>query len=211
MLRTLMIKGDFMSIQSNFRQADYPIEPDFLKRWSPRAFTGEAMSETDLLTILEAGRWAPSAFNSQPWRFVYALRDTPEWETLFAVLNDFNQSWAKSASALVVILSKTHFAAPGSTEAKPSYSHSFDAGAAWGAIAHQAQVSGFQAHGMTGIHFDKVNGLLNIPDGYRVEAAIAIGRQGDKSILPEGLQARETPSGRRPLAEIAFKGRFETE
>ncbi len=200
-----------MPIQSNFRQADYPIEPDFLNRWSPRAFTGEPMSETELLTILEAGRWAPSAFNSQPWRFIYALRDTPEWDQLFAVLNDFNQGWAKSASALVVIVSKTHFAAPGATEEKFSYSHSFDAGAAWGAIAHQAQLSGFQAHGMTGIHFDKVNGLLGIPEGYRVEAAVAIGRQGDKSTLPEGLQGRETPSPRRPLSETAFKGSFKAD
>lgn len=200
-----------MPIQSNFRQADYPIEPGFLKRWSPRAFTGETMAETDLLTILEAGRWAPSAFNSQPWRFVYALRDTPEWDSVFAMLNAFNQGWAKSASALVIILSKTHFAAPGATEEKLSYSHSFDAGAAWGAIAYQAQLSGFQAHGMTGIHFDQAGTLLNVPDGYRVEAAVAIGRQGDPSILPEGLRARETPSARRPLSELAFKGTFKAE
>ena len=48
-----------MTTSSNYRQADYPIEPSFLNRWSPRAFTGETISETELLTILEAGRWAP--------------------------------------------------------------------------------------------------------------------------------------------------------
>ncbi len=197
-----------MTTSSNYRQADYPIEPSFLNRWSPRAFTGEIISETELRTILEAGRWAPSAYNSQPWRFVYALRETPEWDKLFPILNEFNQGWAKSASALVIFVSKTHFAAPGATEATLSYSHSFDTGAAWGAIAHQAQLLDFQAHGMTGLHFDKAVEILSIPEGYRVEAAAAIGRLGDKSQLPDFLQAGETPSSRRPLSEIAFNGSF---
>ncbi|MBP1858766.1 nitroreductase family protein [Rhizobium herbae] len=197
-----------MTTSSNYRQADYPIEPSFLNRWSPRAFTGEIISETELLTILEAGRWAPSAYNSQPWRFAYALRGTEQWDKIFPILNEFNQGWAKTASALVVFISKTHFAAPGTTEEKLSYSHSFDTGAAWGAIAHQAHLLGFQAHGMTGIHFDKATEILGIPDGYRVEAAAAIGRLGDKAQLPDYLQARETPSPRRPLSEIAFNGTF---
>jgi nitroreductase len=193
---------------SNQRQADYPISPVFLNRWSPRAYNGDVISEQELLTILEAGRWAPSAFNSQPWRFVYALRGSEEWNTLLPLLNDFNQSWASSASALVLIVSKTHFAPPGTTEEKLSYSHSFDTGAAWGAIAAQAAISGFQAHGMTGIHFDKAAEVLGIPEGYRIEAAAAIGRLGDKAQLPDYLQARETPSPRRRLSEIAFNGKF---
>ncbi|WP_438751168.1 nitroreductase family protein [Pararhizobium sp. O133] len=200
-----------MKTASNHRQADYPIEPSFLNRWSPRAFTAETISETELLTILEAGRWAPSAFNSQPWRFVYALRETSEWDKIFPILVEFNQGWAKSASALVIMISKTHFVAPGSDEAKLSHSHSFDTGAAWGAIAHQAQLLGFQAHGMTGLHFDKATEILGIPDGYRVEAAAAIGRLGDKAQLPDYLQARETPSPRRPLSELAFNGSFKAD
>jgi nitroreductase len=200
-----------MTTSSNSRQADYPIEASFLDRWSPRAFKDEAISESQLLTILEAGRWAPSAFNSQPWRFIYALRGTPEWDVLFPILNDFNQSWAKTASALLIIVSKTDFVAPGSTEAKPSYSHSLDAGAAWGAIAHEAQVLGFQAHGMTGIHFDKAVEVFGIPANYRVEAGVAIGRVGDKSVLPDYLQEREAPSARRPLSELAFNGTFKAD
>lgn len=200
-----------MTVTSNHRQADYPIEPNFLNRWSPRAFTGETIPEEQLLTILEAGRWAPSAYNSQPWRFVYALRGTEQWDRIFPILNDFNQSWAKTASALVIIISKTHFTAPGATESALSYSHSFDTGAAWGAFAYQAQLLGLQAHGMTGIHFDKAVEILGIPEGYRVEAAAAIGRIGDKSQLPDFLQSRETPSPRRPLSEVAFNGTFVAE
>ena len=197
-----------MSTSSNSRQADHPIEAGFLNRWSPRAFDSSEISAEELLTILEAGRWAPSAFNAQPWRFVYARRGTPAWDKLFPILNDFNQSWAKTASALVVFVSKAVSISPGSDEKKPSYSHSFDTGAAWSAIAHQAERLGFQAHGMTGMHFDKAKEILGLTEDYRVEAAAAIGRPGDKSILPEGLQARETPSPRRPLSEIAYEGTF---
>ena len=142
------------------RKADHPIDAMFIERWSPRAFTNEEIDEKTLLSFFEAARWAPSASNRQPWRFVYALRGTAEWNKLFPILNDFNQGWAKSASALVIILSKTHFQAPGASEAKLSYSHSFDTGAAWGALALQAQLSGYQAHGMTGLHMDKAKEIL---------------------------------------------------
>lgn len=192
----------------NARSSEFPVDPLFLERWSPRAFDGQPVPEETLLTILDAARWAPSAFNSQPWRFVYAVKGTPEWDRLFGLLNDFNQGWASTAGALVFIVSKTHFAAPGATEEKPLYSHSFDAGAAWGQLSLQARLLGLHTHGMTGIRFDRAAETLGLPEGYRVEAAVAIGKLGDLASLPEGLRARETPSARRPLAEVAFKGGF---
>ena len=88
----------------NSRTADYPIDPLFLQRWSPRAFADEAISEHDLLTMLEAGRWAASSYNSQPWRFLYARRGTAHWQKFFDLLVPFNQSWTKDAAALVVAL-----------------------------------------------------------------------------------------------------------
>ena len=115
---------------ANSRQADHPIDPLFLERWSPRAFTGEVISESDLFTMLEAGRWAASSYNSQPWRFLYARRDTPNWERFLGLLNDFNRSWAKNASALVVLVSNSLMRPPGAEKDVPSHSHSLDAGAA---------------------------------------------------------------------------------
>ena len=190
------------------RNAENAVAPLFLERWSPRAFDGTALPEDKLLTILEAAHWAPSAFNFQPWRFVYAVKGTPEFDRLLGLLNDFNQSWAKAAGALVFILSKTHAAAPGSSEEQPIYSHSFDAGAAWGLLSLQAQLLGYHVHGMTGIHFDRIPEVLGVPEGFRVEAGVAIGKLGDKAQLPDALQAREVPRPRRPLAEVAFKGAF---
>jgi nitroreductase len=188
------------------RTADHPIAPLFLERWSPRAFTGEAIERPVLMTIFEAARWAPSSYNSQPWRFVYALRDTPAWETFLGLLVPGNQAWAKQAAVLIVTASKTTMA-PRGTE-MPSYSHSFDAGAAWQNLALQATQLGWHAHGMVGLDMPRAAAELGVPDGYRVEMAIAIGRLGDKSTLPEAYQAMEAPNGRDPVASFAFEGKF---
>ncbi len=193
---------------TNPRKSDLPIDPLFLERWSPRAFTGEAISNEQVLTFIEAARWAPSSFNSQPWRFLYARRDTHAWPKFLGILNDFNQSWANTASALIILVSNSTMVPPGSEKPVPSRSHSFDAGAAWASLALQATRSGWFAHGMVGIDFDRAARELNVPEGYRVEAAIAIGRKADKSILPSALQAREMPNDRLPLSSIALEGGF---
>ena len=67
------------------------VDPLFLERWSPRAFDGSAIPQADLDTIFDAARWAPSAFNYQPWRFLYAHRDTPDWSRFLDLLLPFNQ------------------------------------------------------------------------------------------------------------------------
>jgi nitroreductase len=192
----------------NGRTADHPIEPIFLERWSPRAFDETALSETEMMTILEAGRWAPSSYNSQPWTFIYALRGTPEWNKLLGLLIEFNQSWAHRAGALLFMVSSETMQPPGAEKPVPAYSHSFDTGAAWGFIALQALKMGLHTHGMVGFDKERAVTELNVPPGHRVEAAIAIGRMGDISVLPEGLQAREVPSPRKPLSASAFAGGF---
>lgn len=193
---------------SNSRTAEHPIDAQFLDRWSPRAFTQETLLESQLLTFLEAARWAPSSYNSQPWRFVYARRDTPHWERFLGFLNEFNRGWAQHAAALVIVLSKRTFLPPGAQAEVPSPTHSFDTGSAWAYLALQASLSGWQAHGMAGIERDKIRAELQIPEDYAVEMGIALGRPGDKASLPEMLQAREAPSPRNPLSAIAAEGRF---
>jgi len=193
---------------SNSRSAEHPIDKQFLERWSPRAFTQDAIPESALQTFLEAARWAPSSYNSQPWRFVYARRDTEHWTRFLGFLNEFNRGWAQHAAAIVIVLSKRTFTPPGATEEVALGSHSFDTGAAWGYFALQASLSGWSAHGMAGIERDHIREELAIPEDYAIEAAVAIGRAGDKASLPEGLQKREAPSPRLPLSAFAAEGQF---
>ena len=192
----------------NGRTTDFPIDPIFLERWSPRAFTREPISEPDLLTILEAARWAPSSFNAQPWRFIFARRDTPDWENFLNLLLPNNRVWAKDASALVILISNRFMRKPGEDVDVPSSTHSFDAGTASGYLALQANKIGFFVHGMAGFDKERTLTELHIPKEFHAEAIYAIGKLGDPSKLPEALRAREHPSLRLPLTELAFEGAF---
>ncbi len=188
------------------RQADPRIVPLIVERWSPRAFDESEIPQEDLDVILEAAGLAPSAFNYQPWKFLYARRGDANWDRFLSLLIPFNASWAKDAGALVIIVSDT-LQQNGDT-ASPLHSSSFDAGAAWALMALQATALGYHAHGMTGVDFDKARAELGVPDRYRVEAAVAIGRRDTSERLPEGLREREVPSGRKALDEIAAAGNF---
>lgn len=188
------------------RTTSTALDPIFLDRWSPRAFDGSDMPLEDLMTILDAGRWAPSAFNYQPWRFLYALRGGENWDAFLSMLIAFNASWAQNASALLFIVSDTQM--QGKDGPAPSHSHSFDAGAAWGLLSLQALKLGYHTHGMIGLQFEKAAQVLNVGDPFRLEAGVAIGRKGDPASLPAGLRERETPSERKPLEEIVFAGPF---
>ncbi|MDS7598268.1 nitroreductase family protein [Agrobacterium tumefaciens] len=192
---------------SNTRQSEFPVDPLFLDRWSPRAFDGKPMPQEDLLTILDAAHWAPSASNNQPWRFVYAQRDSKDWPLFLELLMEGNQRWAKNASALLFVISRSYNVSR-EGEKKPSATHSFDAGASWFSLAMQAHLLGYHAHGMAGIFKDQIVEKLEVPEGYVVNAAVAIGTLTDKSTLPDDLAEREVPSKRLPLAEVAFEGKF---
>jgi nitroreductase len=192
----------------NGRTAEYEVDPIFLQRWSPRAFTGEAMPHGDLLRLFEAAHWAPSAFNGQPWRFVYAHRDTPAWDALFDLLIPYNQSWVKNASVLMFIISDRFRRAEGRDPA-PVRSHAFDTGAAWAYLALEASRIGWAAHGMAGFDLARSYDALGVDaDQYEVHAAIAVGRIADPEVLDEALRAREVPSGRNAIATFAFEGKL---
>ena len=113
------------------RRADYPIHDLFLRRWSPRAMSGEALTREELCTLFEAARWAPSSGNGQPWRFVYALAGTIEFRAFFELLAAGNRPWCAKAGVLVVVASR-HQRANG----QPARTHAFDTGAAWASVSN---------------------------------------------------------------------------
>lgn len=192
----------------NGRSADHPVDPVFLERWSPRAFKPGPIAQSVLMSLFEAARWAPSSHNGQPWRFVYAHRDTPSWEPLLGLLNEANRSWARHGSVLAFVVSKTMARRPDAHEDTPAYNHAFDTGAAWMSLALQAVRVGLHTHCMAGLDRQRAVMELSIPEGYRVEAAIVIGRLGHTDDLPQPFRDRETPSDRRPVESFAFEGSF---
>jgi nitroreductase len=186
-----------------YRETEYPIASLFRDRWSPRALSGEPIDRNELMSLFEAARWAPSSYNNQPWRFLYALRDTRHWPRFFDLLNEFNQSWANKAAALLLIVSKSTF-----QDGRPAVTHGLDAGAAWENLALQGSLKGLVVHGMQGFDYDRARQELHVPEEFEVLAMVAVGRPGRREDLPESLREREVPSGRKPIGEFAFEGEF---
>jgi nitroreductase len=190
------------------RTTAHPIDPEFVHRWSPRAFGPEAIDEATLYTLFEAARWAPSGSNSQPWRFVYALRDSAEWPQFLGLLNERNQLWAGRAAALVLVISKTTRVREGETQPSRLRSHSFDTGAAWLSLALQGLRLGWRTRAIGGYERERAREALAVPPGYEPEVFIAIGRQADSNALPADLKKREQPNGRLPLSALVARGSF---
>ncbi|MDJ0651755.1 MAG: nitroreductase family protein [Simkaniaceae bacterium] len=186
------------------RRPDHPIQSLIVNRWSPRAMSGEKIKDEQLMSLFEAARWAPSAYNAQPWRFIFAKRETKHWKPLFELLIEFNQTWAKDAAVLVLVISRKVFEQNG----KPLDTHSFDTGAAWENLALEGSAQGLVIHGMQGFDYEKAKIVCGVPDEFQVEAMIAIGKPGKKKNLPPEIQKRETPSTRKPLKELIMEGKY---
>lgn len=187
-----------------FRTSDHPIDPILLDRWSPRSMSGEAISEEEIFSLFEAARWAPSSYNAQPWRFLYATRGSAEWPMFFDLMIDFNKGWTKNAALIGVIISHKVF----ERNNKPSHTHSFDTGAAWMSLAIEGSSRGLVVHGMEGFDYEKARAVLEIPNDYQVEAMFAVGKRAPVSALPPELQEREMPSSRKTIHEFIKKGKF---
>lgn len=186
------------------RRAEYPVEPLLLRRWSPRAMSGEPLRKDELMSLFEAARWAPSTYNEQEWRYLYARRDAASWSTFLNLLLPTNQSWCERAAVLMVLLSRRFFLRNG----KPNPVHSLDTGASLQNLALQGTALGLVVHPMAGFDREKARQVLSVPDSFSVEAMVAVGRPGDPDDLSDELRAREVPSLRRPINEFAREGVF---
>lgn len=194
--------------QITSRSAQHTIAPIFIDRWSPRAYTGETIDDATLFSLFEAARWAPSSNNSQPWRFIYAKNGSAHWENLFALLNENNQRWVNRAAVLIALVSKKTHVRQGETAPSPLKNHSLDAGAAWASLAFQAHQSGWRTRAIGGFNREVAPEVLGVPEGFQVEILIAVGKQADKSVLPEDFHEREQPTLRRPVERFIAEGIF---
>ncbi len=186
------------------RKPDHPIHPLILNRWSPRAMTGEEMKDNEIFPLFEAARWAPSSYNGQPWRFLYAKRNTPHWDKFYNLLIDFNKQWCAKAALLGLIVSRKTF----ELNNKPSPTHSLDAGSAWENLCLEGTSRGLVVHGMEGFDYQKARNELNVPNEFEVLAMFAVGKKAPKESLTPDLQKREAPGDRKKISEFVFEGGF---
>ena len=193
-----------MTKGSEVRKADHPIDKIFLDRWSPRAMTGDTIPEKDLIVLFEAARWAPSSYNNQPWRILYARRESEHWPLFLDLLVPGNRAWAKNAAALLVFISKTTFDFNG----QPSRTHSYDCGAAWENFALQGSLKEYVVHGMEGFDYDRAKSELKVPDEFQVEAMAAVGIPANPEQLSDEQRKRESPNDRRKLDQTICEGPF---
>ena len=164
---------------------------------------GEPLDTATLNRLFEAARWAPSAFNAQPWRFVYAINGSPAFPGFLDLLVEGNQSWCGRAGALIILFARTH-----REDGKPMGTSTLDSGAAWQNLALQGAKMGLVVHGMAGFDWSRAGAVVNAPEYFAVQAMIAVGHPGSLDDLSESQREREQPSPRKSVAEISFEGSF---
>jgi nitroreductase len=183
---------------------EHAVHPLLRARWSPRAFTPQALTDEELDTLFEAATWAPSSSNEQPWRFVYAHRhDEAAFQRLLDCLVPANQAWAKDAAVLVLSLARTTFAGSG----KPNKWAWHDVGAATTSLLLQATAQGLHGHVMGGFDNEKTRAEFALPDDVEAVSFIALGHLGSPDQLEEPYRTREHGERKRkPVAEVTFAG-----
>lgn len=176
--------------------------PIFHERWSARSFAERPVSAADLKRVFEAARWAASAYNEQPWRFLVGEKGSESFQKIFDTLIGFNQSWAASAPVLILGVTKRQFTHNGTENPYDFY----DLGSAVAQLTLQAAALGMTTHQMAGFDRDKARTAFAIPADYEPGVAVALGYQGEPAQLTdEQLLTMETsPRQRKSLQELVF-------
>jgi nitroreductase len=181
----------------NIRKAKYNIQPFFLNRWSPRAFSNEPIHYKDIMAIIEAAHWAPSCFNEQPWRFIIA-DNKEKLEQFHSFITEKNMRWVINAPVIIAVLSKRTFDYNG----KDNPWSSFDAGTAWGYMTIEALHRGLYTHAMGGFSKTKAREILQLPDEIDIITVVAVGKMGNKERLVDELKEQEKPSVRKEIESL---------
>ncbi len=192
---------------SNPAETQAPVhELDSQERWSPLAFADRRLEREQIVSLLEAARWAPSSFNGQPWSYLIATRDEPEeFERAGESCLVEGNAWAKRAPLLLLAIASLNFSHNG----KPNNHAQHDVGLAGENLVLQATSMGLVVHQMAGFLPDKAREVFAIPEGQMPLTMIAVGYLGQTSDLNEAWQKREqAPRSRKPLTEIAFTGKW---
>lgn len=185
-------------------ETHYDVHPLIEKRWSPRVFSDKKVSRQDLQQLLEAVRWSASSRNEQPWRFIYTFRGTRAYEQVMSCLSEFNQKWVGNAPLLILAAYKEKF-----DSGKDNFHALHDLGLGLGNMTFQAQSMGIALHHMAGVDWKKAHEVFEVPQGYHVATAIAVGYYGgNPDDLSESLRKSEIAERSR-IPQEAFSAEGE--
>lgn len=175
-----------------------PIHEVLENRWSPRGFDAtHEVSEAEIHSLIEAARWAPSAFNKQPWGFIVGRRGSENFAKIFDSLMGFNQTWNANVSALIVTLARVEI------DGEPVVNAHYDLGQAAAHLTVQAEAMGLNVHQMTGFEVEKVAAQFEIPAGYEPYTVIAVGQHSTDESIDESIRERDaSPRARNEVDEI---------
>ncbi|GGG58256.1 nitroreductase family protein [Bizionia arctica] len=189
----------------NIADTDHEIFALLKQRYSPRTFKNESIKDRHLKQLFEAIRWSASSNNIQPWRFIYAEKGTEAYTKIFNCLSDFNKSWTKNAPVLLLSAYQEK-----TEEGKENFHALHDLGLSLGSMTVQAQYLGIAIHHMAGVDWQKAQKEFDVPEGFHVSTAIALGYYGGElEDLPKDLQGLETKKRKRISQEaFAFKNQW---
>lgn len=187
-------------------ETEFEIHELIKKRWSPRSFSDRTVDPELIRQLFDAARWAPSSFNEQPWRFIYARKeDSKAFGKLSRVMVEFNRKWASDAPVLILTIVKERF----SRNNKPNRVAEHDTGSAMSYLTFEATRHDLYVHQMAGIDQGKAKELFDIPEGFKPFTMAAVGYLGNPDDLDEDLRKSEIkPRSRKPIHEIAFRGEW---
>ncbi len=161
-----------------------------LNRRSVRKFKDRPISKEEINKILNAGRWAPSGLNNQPWRFVVVRG--PETIGKLSECTHYSGIVAGSPLLIAVFLDNEH-----------SYNRTKDFQAIGASIQNMLLACcdlGLGAVWLGEIlnQNEKVNSILQCPSKLELMAVLAIGdpAPGKRSSI------------RKPLSELVFEEKY---
>ncbi|MAO15546.1 nitroreductase family protein [Flagellimonas marinaquae] len=191
----------------NIADTDYEIFALLKQRYSPRTFRDEKIKKGQLNQLFEAARWSASSNNLQPWRFIYAEKGSEAFDKIVNCLSDFNKKWAPEAPLLMLAIYKEK-----TNDGKENFHALHDLGLCLGNMSVQAQYLDIALHHMAGVDWKKAQKEFNVPDGYHISSAIAVGYYGGElDKLPKKLQESELADRQRvPQEDFAFKEVWES-
>lgn len=184
----------------------FSLHPLIENRWSPRAFSKIPISNNDIKILLEAGRWAPSSNNLQPWAIIWGSKGSKSYERILNCLDSFNKSWAINAPLLMLTAYNTK-----TPEGKENFHALHDVGLFVGTMSLQAQSMGLGVHQMAGVDQEESLKEFKLPKEYHIATALAIGFYGgDLDDLENDLREQETDPkrNRKPLNVFVFNGDY---